>query len=169
MTLRLTLIFCFTMYSSLLFAQASWGYSVKFKLISKTNDTISVQNFKDGTVKLLSAPFGAHSNNTLAFDSITNTFKFSQQTIATNSILVFQTLKDTTVLNIQTINLDLGHIMLTGHEYSFNVWTDDKRFIKSKIDDKYWKRKHSFKYYISTNRGKLIRTQLKTLMEVELK
>lgn len=160
-------MFLFTISSHLLIAQASWNYSIKFKLISKENDTISIENFKNGEIKLLSAPSGAHSNNKLKFDSSTNSFIFSQHTITTSSILVFQTSQDTTILNIQTINLDLESIQLTGNNYSFRVWNNEEKFIKNTEKDKYWRLKYPFESYIKNNESLIIK-DLGFLVEVEL-
>ncbi|MCL5246697.1 hypothetical protein M4I21_12805 [Cellulophaga sp. 20_2_10] len=168
MTLRIIITLLFTVFSSTLVAQASWGYSVKFKLISKENDTISIDHFKSGKIKLLSAPFGSHSNNKLEFDYSSNSFIFSQHTIATGSILVFETLKDKTILNVQTINLDLKTIKLTGKNYSIHVWNNEEKFIKIEEKDTYWKLKHPFETYFENNK-KFIPKNLDVLVEVKIK
>ncbi len=170
MNLRTIIIFFFTISSSVSIAQASWSYSIKFKLISKENDTISIENFKNGKIKLLSASFGAHLNSKLEFDSKSNSFIFSQHTITTSSVLVFQTLTDITTLNIQTTNLDLGTVELTGRDYSFKVWDNEERFARKKneIEGEYWELKYPFKSYIKENKDATV-NKLDILDEVEIK
>jgi len=168
MKLRIVTIFFLIISPSLLFAQASWGYSIKFKLISKENDTITIENFKNGKIKLFSHPFGAYSDNKLQFDALSNTFIFSQNTITTGSILVFQTSNDITTLNIQTTNMDLKTIKLTGNSYFFRVWNNEEKFIKNNEKDKYWKLKYPLETY-TENGKKLIIKNLEALIEVKIK
>lgn len=155
MNLRIIISCCFTICASILFAQASWSYSVKFQLVSKENQLISLENLNDGKVELLTYADGAHLDSEIEFDSLNNTFIFSQHTITGSSVLVFETLKDTTILHFETTNLDLGVIKLTGKEYSFRVWNEEDRFFKPEINDSYWKRKHPLASYLIAQEKRL--------------
>ncbi|WP_196890181.1 hypothetical protein [Aureivirga sp. CE67] len=167
MNLRLIIGFLFIFSSSILFAQKSWTYEVKFQLVSEENDTVSIEEFKNGEIKLLTYPFRAHSNNYLKYDSKTKTFIFSQHTIAANSILVFQTQQNTTILKIQSDNLDLGVVQLRGNHYSLFIWKNKEDYIKTE-DVIYWKLKYPLEAYIEEDERFNFKG-FKSLVEVKVK
>ena len=108
--------------------QASWGFSLWFHLIDKDGIKISKEDFIKRDIKLLSLPFGAHKDNRLVYDTLNGSFKFSQNTITTGSILAFVEGKDTTKIAIGTKNLFIDEIILTGDSYEVYAWDNNKLF-----------------------------------------
>ncbi len=110
-------------------AQASWAYTVWFNLTNQAGEIISKEDVANDKVKLLSMPFGAHSDNQLQYDTITGSFKFSQHTIATGSVLAFVCGVDTTTVKIETQDLYLDKIALTGDTYVIQNGYKEEGFI----------------------------------------
>lgn len=125
--LSLLIILIFSEFTVL--AQASWTYTIWFNLENQAGNIMSKEDFIKNEIKLLSMPFGAHSDNKLKYDTLTSSFRFSQHTITTSSVLVFIQGEDTTTIEIGTQDLYLDRISLTGRYYKIRARNNEDHFI----------------------------------------
>jgi len=125
----LSLFILLTTFHSTISAQASWSYSLWFTLTDENGATISKEEFIDRNIKVLTAPLGAHAENSLTYDEGNQSFLFSQGTITTSSILLFVHDADTTTLFISTQDLFLKDVPLTGKRYHLSPWKHPEQFL----------------------------------------
>lgn len=110
-------------------AQASWSYSIWFNLKDKYGNIIDKNDYDKKRIKLLTNEFSVHSNGELVYDTLTNSFRFSQHTAVTGSVLMFIQEMDTTIIEIGTTDLYLDTISLTGNLYEIRVWNNEDSFV----------------------------------------
>ncbi len=111
-----------------LYGQASWSFSVWFNLYDKEGVLITPKVYEEKNIKLYSFPFGAHSNNRFTYDTLSNSFKFSQHTITTVSLLVFVIASDTVTIEISTKNTFITRLDLINGIYNLCVWGNEEKF-----------------------------------------
>jgi hypothetical protein len=150
------------------YGQASWSFSTWFNLYEKDGSIIGKNDFVEQKVKLYSLPFGAHSSNRLEYDTVNNSFRFSQHTITTGSLLVFVINAETIIVDISTKNTYITRLDLVDGRYDLRVWSNEEKFDCTSIGQSTIPacfNKFSFSDYKATKRGEI---NLKDLVEVKL-
>jgi len=129
MKLRVILLFVILSFSkSQMFAQASWDFSIWFNLEDEKGNKLTKEDFIQKEIKMFTDESGAHLDSKLEYDTLTNSFKFSQHTIAGSSVLVFKKKNRKTSIQISTQNLFLENITLTGKKYEVFIWNNRDAF-----------------------------------------
>lgn len=111
-----------------LFGQASWNYSIWFKLYDKSGSRVNLATYKKDNIKLYSAGHGAHMNNKLEYDLSADMFKFSQHTIIDRNVLLFVKDQDSIVIDVSTRSLYFKDISLIPGYYNISVWGRPDKF-----------------------------------------
>jgi hypothetical protein len=106
--------------------QASWTYALKFELYDRDGNAISKQEYTEKGVSLYTMPVGAHSENSLKYDTLRKSFKFSQHTISGGSLLVFVASTDTTVFEIPTNYAHIPRLDLINGIYKLSCTRKNK-------------------------------------------
>lgn len=119
---KLILCVCFTSINLSVFGQASWQYFFWFNLYDIQGNKITLEEYKKGNIKLFSEPFGVYGDNKLEYDTLNNSFKFSQHTVVTDSRLVFITHTDTTIIDISTRHLYVKKLYLINGYFDMTAW-----------------------------------------------
>lgn len=113
----LNLFLCLSTLST--YAQASWTYSIWFKLKDKKGKEITRDDFESGKVKVYTG-HAYHKPIGFTFDSKSKLFSYQEGTIVVKSTLLFTTATDTLVLHFPTRNMLLPNILLSQGELSLN-------------------------------------------------
>jgi hypothetical protein len=89
---------------------------------------ITPKTYEEKNIELYSLPFGLYSNSRLTYDTLSNSFKFSQSTITTRSSLVFVVESDTTNVEFSTKNTFITRLDLINGTYNLYAWENEEKF-----------------------------------------
>lgn len=170
-----SLVLFFTCFLVLIFqqshGQASWTFNVWFNLTDKNQNILSPEDYLDQNIELYTFENGAHANTRFIFEEKSNTFKFSQHTIASFSVMIFVSDKDTTVIELGGQDVFINAISLTGNNYKIQHWQSEDDFdctrsLKGYPECKVCMNRYSFESYKSR---KLAEFDLKEMKRIELR